>query len=236
MAGKKVSIKINFDSKVSVAFVLLSLLFFLLKSFTAAFTISPTVQTGTNAFNASSISSYLNLVLFVFGAQNFSMLVINSIIILLLGNTLEETYGAFILAVMMTISTLFTGVLSACFCKNSIQGSNGIIFMLLFLTVASSLIKKKMPVSTFMVFALFIICSFLQDHSNGIIEVFITIAGGLCGSLFAFLASGKSRTSAKKKSPSIDDYSDENSPRFKNKKSKKNSFDDDETVVGTLNF
>ena len=47
----------------------------------------------------------------------------------------------------------------------------GIIFMLLFLTVASSLIKKKMPVSTFMVFVLFIICSFLQDHSNGIIEV-----------------------------------------------------------------
>jgi hypothetical protein len=94
----------------------------------------------------------------------------------------------------------------------------------------------------------------LRKNLNGVIGVVITAAGGLCGSLFAFLTSPKARK-AKKSEAALSEFNDENSPRFSvrssggraksdsGKKSgwgavasrKKPDYDDDDTtVVGTL--
>ena len=79
-----------------------------------------------------------------------------------------------------------------------------------------------------------------------LVTIIVNVAGGLCGGLFAFLASPKSRATRKtnrtatteSKSKKIDieeldEFSDENSPRFKKKNS---DLEDESTVVGTLKF
>jgi hypothetical protein len=84
-----------------------------------------------------------------------------------------------------------------------------------------------------------------------VIGVVIVAAGGLCGSLFAFLTSPKARK-AKKSEAALSEFNDENSPRFSVKSSggrarsdsgkkpawgasrKKSDSDDETTVVGTL--
>ena len=105
--------------------------------------------------------------------------------------------------------------------------------------------KKKFPMSFIMVFGMFVAVEVLKNGTSGIISVLINIAGGLCGSLVAFLTSPKARAETKynKKVQEIDN----NSPRFKKettKESKKKNDDktvvsdtnSDETVVGTLKF
>ena len=76
----------------------------------------------------------------------------------------------------------------------------------------------------------------------GAVKIIICIAGGLCGSLFAFLTSPKAKT-AKKNSGGLlsraekiayAEELDRNSPRNKNRNS--DSDDDETTVIGTLKF
>ena len=107
--------------------------------------------------------------------------------------------------------------------------------------------KKKFPLSFAAVMVLFVL---LQIFSGaGAVQIIICIAGGLCGSLFAFLTSPKMKAEKKASKSSGDSgrggflsraekarYAEEldrNSPR--NKKSYDDD-DDETTVVGTLKF
>ena len=73
----------------------------------------------------------------------------------------------------------------------------------------------------------------LRKNPNGPVGVVIVAAGGLCGSLFAFLTSPKARK-AKKNEAAMQEFQDANSPRFSVKSTGKKSSDDETTVVGTL--
>ena len=84
---------------------------------------------------------------------------------------------------------------------------------------------------------------------SGIVGLIICIAGGLCGSLFAFLTSPKARAekkseknskpiksmTAEEKTAFLEEL-DSQSPRNNSKKSKKSDSDDDTTVIGTIKF
>ena len=122
------------------------------------------------------------------------------------------------------------------------MGAVPLVSMMIFLNAFMSFSKKKFPLSFAAVMVLFVL---LQIFSGaGAIGIIICIAGGLCGSLFAFLTSPKMKAEKKaSKSGSgggllnraekiaYAEELDRNSPR--NRK----SYDDDETtVVGTLKF
>ena len=152
------------------------------------------------AFSASNPLSYLRLFSYALGAASGEILVCNMIFILLLGPSMEERYGTVVIAIMTFVSALFSGVLNACFCKSPLQGCEAIIFMMIFLNSFVSLSKKKIPFSFVLVFILFVLRGiFSADFkaASSAIQIIINVAGGLCGSLFAFLTSPKAKAAKK---------------------------------------
>ncbi len=153
------------------------------------------------AFSASNPLSYLRLFSYALGAASGEILVCNMIFVLLLGPSMEERYGTVVIAIMIFVSALFSGVLNACFCKIPLNGCEAIIFMMIFLNSFVSLSKKKIPFSFVLVFILFVLkgvfAADFKTASSTAIQIIINIAGGLCGSLFAFLTSPKAKAAKK---------------------------------------
>ena len=258
MAKKSFLSKITIDSYVSVAFVAISVLFLLIDFFitkgkiasflsspiNASFVAENVSGTAVNIFNPATAKSYLQLIFYVFAPSSVNVLIPNLIFIMLLGPTLEERYGITVIGIMIFICALFSGVLNACFCKNSLTGPSCIVYMMIFLNIFFSLIKKKIPLSFVIIFILLIVKDVLSD--SGLITLIINICGGLCGSLIAFLASPKVRATKKESKGGLLSKAekiaylkelDSQSPRFKNKDKKNNSSSsEEETVIGTLKF
>ena len=188
------------------------------------------------------------------------MLITNLILIMLLGPAMEERYGSVIIGIMIFVSALFAGVLNACFCADSLVGAVPVVCMMIFLNAFMSFSKKTFPLSFAAVIILFV---FLEIFSGvGAVRIITCIAGGLCGSLFAFLTSPKVKAAKKNadagnsngygngnsngngrsggllsraEKAAYAEELDKQSPR--NKKNRKSSYDEDETtVVGTLKF
>ena len=215
MANKKsfFGLKFVYDAPATLTFAFICIVLFavdtlLLKNQLGAnYLSSPTTAGGKLAFMASNPLSYIRLITFAFGAVSASVLICNMIFILLLGPAMEERYGTIVIAIMMIVSALFSGVLNACFCKTSLSGCSAVIFMMIFLNSFVSLSKKKIPVSFVLVFILFV-CREIFDLGetlgsgtfDGGIKIIINIAGGLCGSLFAFLTSPKAKAAKKSES------------------------------------
>lgn len=282
MAKKKfnLNIKVAYDAPVTLSFVIVCTLIFLLNIILAKsgkslglekLLASPTSQAGVLPFIVKQPVSYLRLLLYIFGSQagglapgvadgafsggffagGASVLFTNLILIMLLGPAMEERYGSVIIGIMIFVSALFSGVLNACFCEASLVGSVPVVSMMIFLNAFMSFSKKKFPLSFAAVMVFFVL---LQIASGaGAVRIIICIAGGLCGSLFAFLTSPKMKAE-KKASRSGGNGSgggllnraekvayaeelDRSSPRNKKNWGRSNSDDDDETtVVGTLKF
>ena len=113
------------------------------------------------------------------------------------------------------------------------------IFMMIFLNSFVSLSKKKIPVSFLVVFFLFIFREIFELENASLsdgIKIIINIAGGLCGSLFAFLTSPKAKTA--RKSQASDTSSSEPTQEKRGGLFKRASaYDDaDETVVSSIKF
>ncbi len=263
MAKKKfnLNLKVSYDAPVTLTFVIISAVFFLLNTFLlkngglAKLLASPTSVSGTLPFIVSQPLSYLRLLFYIFGSNEGSILFTNLILIMLLGPAMEERYGSAIIGIMIFVSALFSGVLNACFCPESLVGPLPLVSMMIFLNAFMSFSKKKFPLSFVAVIVFFVVLQILEGL--GILKIIICIAGGLCGSLFALLTSPKTRAerkssasatssspaAAKKRGGLLNraeklayaEELDRNSPRNKGKSSGDDD-DDDTTVVGTLNF
>lgn len=262
MAKKKfnLNIKVAYDAPVTLSFVIICAIIFLLNMLLAKsgkagglekIFASPTSQAGVLPFIPSALVSYVRLFFYIFGAGDPSVMFTNLILIMLLGPAMEERYGSVIIGIMIFVAALFSGVLNACFSESSLVGSLPLVSMMIFLNAFMSFSKKKFPLSFAAVMVLFVL---LQVFSGtGAVQIIICIAGGLCGSLFAFLTSPKMKAEKKAtKSASgaggssrrggllsraekvaYAEELDRNSPR--NKKSYEDD-DDETTVVGTLKF
>lgn len=240
---------IDFDAPVTTVFSLISILLFLLDYFvfkgsmTQTFLASPTTANGSAPFSFSKAESYFRMIFYAFGAISWEVLITNLLFVLLLGPAMEEKYGSVVIGIMMFVSSLFSGVLASCFCKTSLQGCASIIFMMIFLNSFISFSKKKLPFSFVIIFILFIVREIIVKNTNGFLGMIVVIAGGLCGSLFAFLASPKAKAARKTDSGEGFLSKAERLVEKENKKTKvkKNNRHDDEdddgtTVIGTFNI
>ena len=238
--------KFSYDAPVSLTFVLVAVVLFLLDlllmkgKLNAEYLLSPTAGGGNLPFDFKNILSYLRLLLYVFGGTEPFVLLSNLIFIILLGPEMETRYGSVVIGIMIFVTVAVSGVLNACFCNFSNSGASPVVFMLIILDILMHLTKKTISASAVIVICLFTASQFFTGNKNGLVGVLITLAGGLCGSLFAFMASPKAR--AAKKQQKVDERIaeiDAQSPRFKNKAGKnsgRRDVDDDATVVGTLEF
>ena len=128
----------------------------------------------------------------------------------MLGPELEERYGSPVLALMLAVSALVTGVLNACLSPAPVFGASCVIFTMIFLTGMTDLAKKHIRFSWIFIFFFYIIYQFYSVYSGNDVRLsltankgsilflkknavtFISLAGGICGSLFVFLVSPKS--------------------------------------------
>ena len=249
---KKLKLKFEYDSPVMLTFAFITLIIFILDTFVFkgklkdVWLITPTATGGQFPFAFSDFRSIIRLFIHVFGYDQSSVLVCNLIFILLLGPQMEDRYGSVIIGIMIFVSALFSGVLNACFCTNAVSGSEPVVFMLILLWTMMQLSRSKISASAIAVIALFITMLVFRKNPNGVVGVAVVAAGGLCGSLFAFLASPKARK-AKKNEAALAEFRDESSPRFSIKSTgkgsaksgiksgNKKSYDDsEETVIGSI--
>lgn len=246
---KKLKLKFHYDSPVMLTFALITLLVFILDAFAfkgklkEIWLVTPTAAGGQFPFSFSDFPSILRLFIHVFGYSQNEVLICNLIFILLLGPQMEERYGSVIIGIMIFVSSLFSAVLNACFCKNAVCGAEPVVFMLILLWTMMQLSRSKISASAIAVIALFIAMLVFRKNPNGVVGVAVIAAGGLCGSLFAFLTSPKAHK-AKKNEAALAEFNDEASPRFTAKSTsakksdpkgnKKSNLDEETTLVGKI--
>lgn len=216
-----------------ISVVLFALNFWAAKGkWTELFLMSPAAE-GNLAFSFKGAASYFRILCYSFSAVSWEVLITNILFVYLLGPAMEEKYGSVILAIMMLVAAVFSGVLNSCFCKAGIQGCASIIYLLVFISFFTSFTNRKLSINFVLILALFIAREFLIKNPNGIAGVGVNFAGGICGSLLAFLAIPRRK---KNKTEDVETSTFVKSKKSEEKSRKKNDESSEETVVGTLYF
>ncbi|MBR4004517.1 MAG: rhomboid family intramembrane serine protease [Treponema sp.] len=268
MAKKK--FKFLFDSPVVLTICAVSTLVFIFDTFVfkgkaVQVLFSCPMAHGENVFKFSNPLNYLNLLLHVFGSSGAPAFFVNTLLLLAMGPQLEERYGSLMLGLMCGIAVLVTGVLTACLGIQPVMGTMCLVFLMIFLASLTTLSKNSLLASWTAGLVMFTAYSLYSGFQNPAVErvegvnsfiffmqrnvvTFISMAGGLCGSLFGFLAAPKKRAAPKKKPLEVEENASDSSYSWKNqveetvvaepekkpKKKKAKSSDDDEVVIGTI--
>lgn len=156
---------------------------------------------------------YARLFLHALGSDGWNSILLNALLMLILGKSAEEGAGSATLAVMTLLSPLVAGVITCLVPGLSAQGPDPIIFMMILLNFFISLSAESISCSWILVFLAFtafraygLVASMLPANIGAMISpclpLFISLAGGIAGSLPAFLLLSKSsgsRPATKKK-------------------------------------
>jgi len=142
---------------------------------------------GRGNFSPSNVRHWLSLLTHAAGHENWSHLVSNFSIILLIGPLLEENYGSLALLVMIVITAMVTGILNVLFFSTGLMGASGVVFMMILLASFTNFRRGEIPLTFILVLILYLGDQLYQSFGGGNkISHFAHIAGGFCGSLFGF--------------------------------------------------
>lgn len=229
-------VRITYNAPVTLTFALISALILLIDNLCLNNNLIPAIFTvpGNPNFHFNQPLDYLRLILHIFGHSDWNHLISNMAFILLLGPMLEERYGSGILCLMMFTTSLVTGVLNACFSTFPMVGSSDIAFMMILLASFTSLSKNEIPLSFILILILYIGREIVTHQQKDNIAIIAHIAGGLCGSLFAFLATPRQASSKSAKTSSNKQKESKQESTSFNKTKKPTTSSDDTTVVGSI--
>jgi membrane associated rhomboid family serine protease len=145
---------------------------------------------GRGNFHASSFRNWVTLFTHIIGHANWTHLIGNFTLILLIGPMLEENYGSKDLLLMMITTALVTGVLNVLFFKTALLGASGVVFMMILLSSFTNFSRGEIPLTFILVLILYMGVQLVNSLSTDNISQFAHIIGGLCGSFFGFLRPG----------------------------------------------
>jgi membrane associated rhomboid family serine protease len=120
------------------------------------------------------------------GHTNWTHLVGNFSIILLVGPMLEENYGSSDMVIMMVITAFATGLLNVIFFPTALLGASGIVFMMILLASFTNFEKGEIPLTFILVLFLYLGQQVVGSFTNDDVSQFAHIVGGVIGSLFGF--------------------------------------------------
>jgi len=146
---------------------------------------------GRGYFNFASLRSWVTLFTHIMGHANWSHLISNFTLILLIGPMLEENYGSSEMLLMISITALATGILNIIFFKSALLGASGVAFMMILLSSFTNFSKGEIPLTFILVLVLYMGVQIFNLFKDDNISQFAHIIGGLCGSFFGFLRPGK---------------------------------------------
>jgi len=142
---------------------------------------------GKGHFSPSNARHWLSLLTHAAGHKDWSHLVSNFSIILLIGPLLEENYGSLALLVMIVITAMVTGILNVLFFSTYLRGASGVVFMMILLASFTNFRRGEIPLTFILVLILYLGDQLFKSLSGeDKISYFAHIAGGFCGSLFGF--------------------------------------------------
>lgn len=199
--SKAQGIRISYNAPVTLTFSLLATAVLLLEQFvvpgvTSLVFTAPGRAGSDFAFNWRSVFDYIRLFTHVLGHAGWEHLIGNLSFILLLGPLLEERYGSGMLALMMAVTALVTGVLNVCFVPSGLLGASGIAFMMILLSSFTTITRNQIPLTFILIVVLYMGREIVSGLREDDISSFAHIAGGLCGSLFGFLGVSSARKTA----------------------------------------
>ncbi len=188
---------IQYNSPVILTFTLVAFIVLLLGILSGGTTTSKIFTNyGTSIFDPMQI---LRMILYVFGHSNWEHFSSNFLLILLIGPMLEEKHGSKSLAIMILITTIFTGLIHIIFFDSGILGASGVVFMMILLSSFANAESGKIPLTLLIVVAIFIgkeIVQGITETDN--ISQLAHILGGFCGGAFGYFAMEEKKKREKK--------------------------------------
>ena len=179
--------RIKYNAPTVLSFALLSALVLLLSR-----TVVPGLAEhwfmvpGRGGFSAGNFRHWVTVFTHVMGHANWTHLIGNFSVILLVGPMLEESYGSLSLLFMIVITALVTGALNVLFFRTSLMGASGVVFMMILLSSFTNFSHSEIPLTFILVLILYLGGQLFESFRTDNISQFAHIVGGFCGSLFGF--------------------------------------------------
>lgn len=189
--------KVSFNAPVTLTFVIVCCAALVLDIMTNGFTNDLLFS----VYRSSLLSPFTYVRMFghAIGHADWSHLMGNMMIVLILGPLLEEKYGSRAILMIMIVTAFVTGLASFIFFPNiQLLGASGIVFALILLSSFTSIKEGEIPL-TFILVALLYIGEQIYDgiFIDDDISNFTHILGGICGAAFGYLLNkGRSASAA----------------------------------------
>ncbi len=142
---------------------------------------------GKEFFDFQYFPGYVKLFTHALGHIDWSHLIGNMFLILLLGPILEERYGSKPLAIMILFTAGVTGLVNVVFFSTALVGASGIAFMMILLVSFTNIKKGEIPITFLLIVALYLTKELTAAVKLDDISQISHITGGVCGGLFGFL-------------------------------------------------
>ncbi|MDR2797737.1 MAG: rhomboid family intramembrane serine protease [Treponema sp.] len=179
--------RIKYNAPTILTFTFISVLVLILSStLLPSLTESWFMVPGKGSFVPFRIRNWVTLVTHVIGHANWTHLIANFSLILLIGPILEERYGSWPLLEMIFLTALVTGVLNVFLFSKSLLGASGVAFMMILLASFTNFKKGEIPLTFVLILVLYLGRELFNSLAANTISEFAHIIGGFCGSIFGF--------------------------------------------------
>ena len=179
-------LKITFNSPVTLGFVSICLFATILSYVAGGVTNQLVFMTYRAPMNSPMM--YIRLLLHAFGHADFEHFMGNVCYILLLGPLLEEKYSSKVLAIVIAVTAVITGIVNnVCFPDVALCGASGVVFAFILLSSFTSFKEGEVPLTFILVALLFV----GQEIVQGLMVVdnvsnMAHIVGGMIGAALGF--------------------------------------------------
>ncbi len=187
----KVSGKFQYNSHITLTFVLISLAVLLLGYITNGATTNLLFCTYKSSW--SDPLTYVRLFGHVLGHADWSHFSSDMVLFLVLGPILEEKYGLKLFLVMIVITALVSGIFYIIlYPDNVLLGASGIVFMMIVLSSAAGMKEGRIPITMILVVIIYLGGEIVSGigSEDGIAHA-AHILGGICGAGFGLLGNRK---------------------------------------------
>ena len=175
------SIRLQYNSPVVLSFALLSLLVLWLHHWTGGKSTAALFSVYRSSWRDPG--TYPRFLLHVLGHANYSHLLHNMMMILVIGPPLEEKYGSRPLLWAMAVTALVSGMVHWLFFPGTaLMGASGIVFMMIAMSSLSGMRDGCIPLTLVLVLALYLggeIIDGITVADN--VSQLTHIIGGVCG-------------------------------------------------------
>lgn len=176
---------IRYNSPVTLTFALLCV------GVAAVCHLIPSIRTNffvlcSNSWSVTNPLDYFRIFSSTVGHADWSHLMGNMSIFLLIAPIVEEKYGGRQVAMMMFFTSLVTGAIQILFMHQCSLGASGLVFMFIILVSFADARKGSIPLTFVLVTVFYLGREFISAFDANRVSEYAHIMGGAFGGLFGF--------------------------------------------------